>query len=205
MLKSSGDFVLSAFSRQMTLSLNCWFQSEENTAVHYWNLLEQLLVSLMTEDPHPNAEVVKCISLVILILLDNHPQLDNRSRLTKRSIRFADADLVTQTANECSAVAAQPPQICNAFRVKVIEVSSVICKKAFNCCERNDCEICPHLLTSLTISNDVLKACILGISSPTVETMLTSIQRMLKKFPDGSTASLFFTFLDAVDADLRLV
>lgn len=191
--------------RQMTLSLYCWFGSEEKIATVLWELLENFVIELITQPPHPEGSIVEHVGMIILILIDAHTKFDSRKKFAKRAvrIRFPDSD-VSQERMEPQDLM-RLPEIPTVLRQKVVTMSTSVCKDALKCCETNECEICLCLLVSLTRSEHILRGFLSAESDNNVQNMIASIQKMLVKLRDNSTSSLFFTILDAVDSNLGLV
>ena len=173
-------------------------------ATIFWNLLERLLLESITKEPHPDSLVVEYVGLFILVLLDAHSKLDNRSKIAKRSVRIRFADTVLKEEKKGDGDNMRLPEMPTVFREKVVKMSVRVCKDALDCCENSDCEICLRLLTSLMSCGDILRGILVSESVSTIENILNLIRRMLQKLRDDTTSSLFFTILDVVDPDLRL-
>lgn len=187
----------------MTVMFNCLFTTDEKMATIFWDLIERFLFGLIAQPPHPDSSIVEYVSLFILVLMDAHSKFDNRSKLAKRSVRIRFVDTVVKEEIRSEESLARSTEMPVVFREKVVKTSILVCKDALQCCEKNDCEICLRLLTSLMRCEDILRGFLVDESVIKIENILNLIRGMLHKFQDENTSLLFFTVLEVVDSDLR--
>lgn len=206
MVKSKcSELVVSAVIRQMTMTLNCWFRTEESVANVFWEFLETFIMGLITQCSDPESSLFENVALIILVLMDAHSKLDNRTKMNKRCvrIRFADTNTADNSKGQDASIAL--PEMPLAFREKVVAMSVFVCKDALNRFETSDCEISLRLFASLMRCDDILRRFLAAESAGSIERMLCSIRKMLEKSRDKNTSFLLFAFLDVIDGDLRLV
>lgn len=206
MVKSKcSELVVSAVIRQMTVTLNCWFRTEESVANAFWEFLENFIMGLITQSLDPDTSLFENVALIILVLMDAHSKLDNRTKMNRRCIRIRFADTNTEDLSkgqETSPV--HLPEMPLPFREKVVAMSILVCKDTLKRLEVSDCETSLRLFASLLRCDDILRGFLAAESASSIDSMLCSIRRMLEKLRDKNTAFLLFTILDVIDSDVRL-
>lgn len=205
MVKSKcSELVVSAVIRQMTVTLNCWFRTEESVANAFWEFLENFIMGLITQSLDPDTSLFENVALIILVLMDAHSKLDNRTKMNRRCIRIRFADTNTEDLSkgqETSPV--HLPEMPLPFREKVVAMSILVCKDTLKRLEVSDCETSLRLFASLLRCDDILRGFLVAESASSIDSMLCSIRRMLEKLRDKNTAFLLFTILDVIDSDVR--
>ncbi|KAI9559714.1 hypothetical protein GHT06_013719 [Daphnia sinensis] len=205
MVKSKcSELVVSALIRQMTVTLSCWFRTEENIANAFWEFLENFIMGLITQSSDPDSSLFENVALIILVLMDAHSKLDNRTKMNRRCIRIRFADTNTEDVSKGQETSpAHLPEMPLPFREKVVAMSILVCKDTLKRLEVSDCETSLRLFASLMRCDDILRGFLAAESASSIDSMLCSIRRMLEKLRDKNTSFLLFTILDVIDSDIR--
>lgn len=193
-LMRQNESTLTAVVRHLTKYLDSLFRQEEEIAGIVWEKLENFIVSSLSQSPHPEPEVYEKFGLVILILMDAESKLNNRRKLVKRSarLRFEDSLAIENSTEEPKG---QLPEMSAALRLRVAEMSVLLCKTALQCCEIRDCSSCLCFLISLT-SYEYLASKFVSVGSE--ENLLNSIKTIFIQSPNQNTSTLFFIVMDTV-------
>ncbi|XP_059350076.1 E3 ubiquitin-protein ligase listerin-like isoform X2 [Daphnia carinata] len=207
MVKSKcSELVVSAVIRQVTVTLTCWFRTDESVANVFWELLDNFIMSLITQSSDPDASLFENVALIILVLMDAHSKLDNRTKMNRRCIRIRFADTTTEDMSKGQETSpAHVPEMPLLFREKVVAMSILVCKDALKRLEVSDCETSLRLFASLMRCDDILRGFLAAESASSIDSMLSSIRRMLQKLRDKNTSFLFFTILDVMDSEFRCI
>ena len=191
------DILLCHLMRQLTLMLYRWFGKLETAANELWATLDAFIRTTLTRTPHPEAPIVQQLCLVLSILMDPTFKADRERRqpMTRSGrIRFNEMD-----TEVCEQLA-----IPTVLSDKLNTLYVSLCQKALECSEENRCQICLDLLACLLRHDSVTQQFLTSQSLGPQQMISSFIQPILEQLHDGTSASLLFTLLNAVESGRRL-
>jgi len=202
--------VLVAVVRQTALSLDDWFFNDIPASLAIWNQFEGLMESVLSQSIHPDKNAItQRIGLICSTFLDPNVKFDSNLRKpSARAVRVRFNEPNNQDNHGVPAVSS-PPVMTPArvhserFRDKVVELSVRMCRKALECEEAQECYNCMNLLVVLMHHDQVSQGFLALDATSPIDMISLHIQPMLRRTPGRDTASLLFTFIDAVNPDQR--
>lgn len=202
--------MLLAVVRQMALSLDEWFFNDIPASLTIWNQFDGLMESVLSQSTHPDKNAItQRIGLICSTFLDPNVKFDSNLRkpfIRAVRVRFNDPNNHDNSGvPTVSSPAVKTPARVHSrrFQDKVVELSVRMCRKAFECEEAQECYNCMNLLVLLMHHDQVSQRFLALDATSPIDMISIHIQPMLRRSPGRDTASLLFTFIDAVNSDER--